>query len=283
VISGATVSPRRRHLALLLGLWAVLVLAALVFRSALGPAVAAVFLAYVAAPLVDRLAAVEFRGRSLPRWAAVIALYLGLSGVVALFVFAAVPQLYRELVRMTVELRDFVNSLTPEKLGAYVGAAEVWLERHGIPVDLGGPPVEGRGPRLTIDLEDALRESLAGTSAWIRHHLLDVVGFSRRLVSGLVEGIFLFFFVLMVAAFLLVDTRRVRAWFRGLVPEGWGPGFDEFLARVDVRLSGVVRGQLVICLVNGVLTLGGLLLLKVKFALVLALVATILTFIPIFG
>lgn len=278
-----TASPRRRHLALLLGLWAVLLLAVVAFRSALGPAVGAFFIAYVVAPLVDRLAALEVRGHRLPRWAAVIVLYLGFFAAVALFVFTALPQLYRELVRMTVEVRDFVATLTPERLGGFVGSAEVWLERHGIPLDLGGTSGEGRGPRLTIDLQDSLREALAGTSAWLSRHLLDLVGYSRRLLTGLVDGLFLFFFVLMVAAFLLVDVRKVLGWGRSLAPEGWGAGYDELVLRMDQRLSGAVRGQLVICVVNGVLTLAGLLLLEVKFALLLALVATVLTFIPIFG
>lgn len=278
-----TSSPRRRHFVLLLGLWATLVLALVAFRTALGPAVAAVFVAYVVAPLVERLAAVEVRGRRLPRWAAVVVLYAAFFAAVALFVFTALPQLYRETVRMTAELRDFVNALTPERIGGYVGSAEVWLERHGIPLDLTGDPDTRHGPRLTIDVEDALREALAGASAWVSRHLLDVVGFSRRLLGGVVDGLFVFFFVMMVAAFVLVDVRKVLDWFRRLVPEGWGPGFDDFLVRVDERLSGAIRGQLVICLVNGVLTLAGLLLLGVKFALLLALVATVLTFIPIFG
>lgn len=275
-------SPRRRHLGLLLALWAVLLLILFVFRSALGLAIAAFFVAYVAAPLIDRLATLELWGWRIPRWLAVVTLYLASFAIAALFVFVAVPQLYRELVRMTVELRDFLNELTPERLAGYVGTAEGWLESPGIPLDLGGQS-GGRGPRLTIDLQESLHEALAGTAAWMTRHLLDVVGFSRRLVGGLVDGLFAFFFVLMVAAFVLVDVRSVIGWFRRLVPEGWERGFDAFLVRADLRLSGAIRGQLIICAVNGVLTLAGLLLLEVKFALVLAVVATILTFIPIFG
>ncbi len=276
-------SPRRRHFLLLFGLWAALLAALVTFRTALGPAVAAFFIAYVVAPLVDRLARVEIRGHRVPRWLAVVVLYLAFFALVAVFVLAALPQLYRELVRLIAELRDFVNELTPEAIGGYVGSAEVWLERYGIPLDLGGDPGDDRGPRVTLDLESALRDALAGVSAWVSRHLLDVVGFSRRLLGGVVDGLFVFFFVLMVAAFLLLDVQKVTNWFRSLVPEGWGPGFDEFLRRVDDKLSGVIRGQLVICLVNGILTFAGLLLLGVKFAFLLGLVATVLTFIPIFG
>ena len=45
----------------------------------------------------------------------------------------------------------------------------------------------------------------------------------------------------------------------------------------------MVRGQLTICLVNGVLTYAGLALLDIKFSLLLAVVAGCLSLIPIFG
>src|SRR5690606_26135826 len=68
-----------------------------------------------------------------------------------------------------------------------------------------------------------------------------------------------------------------------LAPPAWRPSLAELLARIDTKLAGAVRGQMLICLVNGVLTLIGLLVFEVKFAFVLASIATVLTFIPIFG
>lgn len=48
-------------------------------------------------------------------------------------------------------------------------------------------------------------------------------------------------------------------------------------------MSGVVRGQLTICLVNATLTLIGLLIFDVKFAFILATMAGIFSLVPIFG
>jgi len=55
------------------------------------------------------------------------------------------------------------------------------------------------------------------------------------------------------------------------------------VAGTDRGLSGVIRGQLVICLVNGVLTFVGLLIFDVKYALLLSVVAGVMSLIPIFG
>ena len=48
-------------------------------------------------------------------------------------------------------------------------------------------------------------------------------------------------------------------------------------------LSGVIRGQLLICLVNGLLTYIGLLIFSIKYSLILAVVAAVMSLIPIFG
>jgi predicted PurR-regulated permease PerM len=59
--------------------------------------------------------------------------------------------------------------------------------------------------------------------------------------------------------------------------------YDVIIAGIDRGLSGVIRGQLVICVINGVLTYIGLLIFGVNYSLILAVVAATLTLIPIFG
>src|SRR5581483_11716118 len=53
--------------------------------------------------------------------------------------------------------------------------------------------------------------------------------------------------------------------------------------RLDRGLAGVVRGQLLICLVNGVLSAIGFWLFGLKYWPILALVASVMSLIPIFG
>src|SRR5690606_1662444 len=53
--------------------------------------------------------------------------------------------------------------------------------------------------------------------------------------------------------------------------------------RMDRGLAGVVRGQLLICLVNGVLTAIGLWMFELKYWPILAIIAAVMSLIPIFG
>ena len=292
---------RVKHAAILLALWGTILAILVGFSEILRPFLAAILIAYLIAPLVDRLARVRLGRFAVPRWLAIIALYVAFFAGVYLFLLGAVPRLYREVARMTVEARDFVNALSPTQVDVYAVRAEAWLEDHGIPIDLGAgqeprearplgpdaPPVDvepsGQGPRFRFDLHEALEDARGGVETWAREHLPEVVRYSQRLVAGALDGLFVFFFMLMVSAFVLVDVRRIQLFVRSLVPLGMQDDFTVLLGRIDERLSGVVRGQIVICLVNGVLTLVGLLLLDVKFAFILATVATVLSLIPIFG
>jgi predicted PurR-regulated permease PerM len=87
----------------------------------------------------------------------------------------------------------------------------------------------------------------------------------------------------MIAAFMLIDMEKVHGFLRSLFPPHVRSDYDVIIAGIDRGLSGVIRGQLLICLVNGILTYIGLLIFDVKYALILGFVAALLSLIPIFG
>ena len=125
---------------------------------------------------------------------------------------------------------------------------------------------------------------------WLATRLKSTEGESRRVleygqkfIGGVVFGIGRLFLVLMVAAFILIDLDRIQAFLRSLVPERYQHDYDRIYVGIDRGLSGVIRGQLLICLINGILTYIGLWLFKVKYPLLLAGIAATMSLIPIFG
>ncbi|HEY4179047.1 MAG TPA: AI-2E family transporter [Kofleriaceae bacterium] len=133
------------------------------------------------------------------------------------------------------------------------------------------------------NMEDKLRSYMSKAIEGLRSKVQDVVRFGQTLVAGFIRGIFLFFFTLMIGAFILIDMEQVHGFLRSLFPANTRDDYDVIIAGIDRGLSGVIRGQLVICLINGVLTYIGLLVFSVKYSLILAMVAAMLTLIPIFG
>lgn len=138
-------------------------------------------------------------------------------------------------------------------------------------------------PPEPLTLEDKLRSYVKKGMVGLQSKLDDLVRLGQSLIAGFIRGIFLFFFTLMIGAFILIDMEKVHGFLRSLFPANVRDDYDVIVSGIDRGLSGVIRGQLIICLVNGVLTYIGLLVFGVKYSLILAVVAALLTLIPIFG
>jgi predicted PurR-regulated permease PerM len=132
-------------------------------------------------------------------------------------------------------------------------------------------------------LEDKLRSFVKSALFGLQSKLNDAVRLGQSLIVGFIRGIFLFFFTLMIGAFILIDLEKVHAFLRSLFPANVGDDYDVIIAGIDRGLSGVIRGQLVICVINSALTYIGLLVFGVKYKLILAVVAGLMSLIPIFG
>ncbi len=107
--------------------------------------------------------------------------------------------------------------------------------------------------------------------------------FFQGLVSGIMSALVGLVVVFLVGAFAMIDAPRISAGLRSVVPGRYRNDFNDLLVRLDEGLSGVVRGQLIICLVNGVLSTIGFLIFIPEYAVVLGIFAGVLSLVPIFG
>jgi predicted PurR-regulated permease PerM len=283
----------RRRAVLLGSLWLTLMALAVVFRAALLPLIGAALIAYLVAPLVRRLERLTVAGRRPPRAVAILLIYAGFFGVVYLFAVAIVPQLYRELTRISGNAVGFAQSLNPERIQKMAQDTEDWFAQRGIPVALSERALEGTDAdseggvapswSVQVDLERLIRNLAGRFSGIVRDNVGNLVEVTRSVVTGVFAGVFTFFMMLFLAAYLSIDATAIRAYVWTLVPPEWFPDVQGLAERMDRSLAGVVRGQVTICLVNGTLTLVGLVLFGVKFAFLLATIATLFSLIPIFG
>ena len=113
--------------------------------------------------------------------------------------------------------------------------------------------------------------------------MTEFLGLGQRMVAKIAGSGWALFLTFMVAGFILVDTDRIHRFMRSLVPVQYQQRNGILLSRLEVGLNGEDRGQLLICLVNGILTMIGLILIGVPFAFTLGLVAMVFSLIPIFG
>jgi len=167
------------------------------------------------------------------------------------------------------------------------GRMAIALTKNGVdikPTADGGYHVQAlEAPPEALTLEDKLRSYVQKGIVSLQSKLNDLVRFGQAVITGFIKGIFYFFFTLMIAAFILIDMEKVHAFMRGLFPQHVREDYDIIMAGMDRGLSGVIRGQLLICVINGFLTYIGLLIFSVKYALILATVAGLMSLVPIFG
>ena len=276
---------------MLVFLWLSLAIGLLLLRSVLLPFLLASLFAYVCHPIVALLGKLKIRSHPIPKPVSVILIYLFLAGIVTVIGVFFIPQLYTELVRLAKELTALINSFDENTIARLGQRIEEFFRAYKLPVEIVAPamdadkvPVaEGRQNWISIDLLKISHNILNDIIIYIKSETRNIIISAQAVFAKLVSILFMSLLIIMITGFLLVDVDRIKGFVFTLVPVGDRASFDVFLKSLDQRLSGVVRGQLNICCVNAVLTLVGLLIFKIKFALVLATIAGIFSLVPIFG
>ena len=283
-------------------------------REVLLPFVLALVIAYVLTPLVALCERYK-----LPRSISILLVYAIVLGSLYNSIASMAPRLYKEtsgiiqdipaLLRLGAKtvgptldswadrmLPPPVSPVTPESNvsdaafeihprsdGAYVvtvgSGVEITQESPDkLRISQGEPRNSGRF-RISAIIDDAGRHFVD----YLKKNAMEIVSVGRAIVTSATRAIFLLFMTLMVAGYLMYTRETVVEFFRGLIPARSRHSFDRLLFRMERGLSGVVRGQLVICLVNGVLSAIGFWMFNLKYWPVLALVAAVGSLIPIFG
>jgi predicted PurR-regulated permease PerM len=299
-----------------------------IFRAVVLPFIFAILVAYILAPLVDRLAKFKVAGRPLPRGAAVILIYINIIALLALFIGYFIPKLSGDFARLFREAPSLFKKLNED----YLPRAGAWVDDHlGAGIEAAAPDATSKPDeparhdivieplpdgKLRVDLTGLVLEVdptnggryLIGSpkveetdgggegrwersiKQWIAERVKTTelesrraIEYGQRFVAGVLSGFARMVLVLMVAAFILIDLQRLRGFIRSLVPAVYQRDYDRIAAGIDRGLSGVIRGQLVICLINGALTFVGLSLFKVRYPLLLAAIAALMSLVPIFG
>ena len=283
-------------------------------RAVLLPFVLALVVAYVLTPAVT---ACE-RAR-IPRWVAILLVYALAIGTVSVSVSLMVPRLVAEgralgaeWPRLTATVREKWYPAIDRRLAALSGrpveelAASPPAEERPAPVHIGRLPdgsyevrfaegvqlrekrdgvwhLEQSEERRSLSTAAMVRGALDKAAAYFGDNSAVLLRFGRELIAGVTRGIFTLVMTLMLGGYMILTRERILEFLRELVLPGKQASFEGFLRRLDRGLSGVVRGQLLICLVNGVLTAIGFWILGLKYWPILSIVAGVMSLIPIFG
>jgi predicted PurR-regulated permease PerM len=279
-------------------------------REVLRPFVLALILAYVLTPLVARCERLR-----IPRAVSILLVYFVTIGILYVAIAAMAPRLYRETLRLAQDAPQMANEAA-KNLGPKIDAwTKGFLDRQRAAAPPGEKPALeirkqkdgsfavdlGSGVEIVQDSPQRWRVIPAGSEQrsfrvselldaaalkavhYVSLNALEVIKLGQTLIAGLSRGIFLVFMTLMLAGYMMHTREKIRDFFVSLPPPRARASFDRLLFRMDRGLSGVVRGQLLICGVNGVLSAIGFWIFDLKYWPILAVVAAVMSLIPIFG
>jgi predicted PurR-regulated permease PerM len=209
----------------------------------------ALILASAINPIVDWL-----HLRKIPRWLGVLSIYFTATSVVAVVLYLAVPP----IVSQVTELSENFPSIAEKALSS-LSALREYSSQYGFLDNI----KKGAGI-----FEDNIHSAAGGI-------------FST--VSGLIGGIFSFFLVLVIAFYMVVEENAMKKIVWSVSPKKYQIYVMNLINRMQHKIGLWLRGQLILSFIIFLLTYTGLSFLNIKYALVLALIAALVEFIPYFG
>lgn len=218
----------------------------------------AALLAYIIAVPTDYLAK-RFR---FPRTAATLISLFVMLLLIAGFGFLVVPPILEEfnllikgLPEVLSSLENYINAqIQAYGKGSSAFTVQSWLDQ------------------IFTKLQENL-PAVAGTA------FTTGVGVVNTVSNAAVGAIF----VPIMSYYFVKDSAKFRRSFELIIPLKSRPLISNALQKISGSLGGYVRGQILLCLIVGITSTLGLLILDVKYAFVLGLVAGVMEVIPMVG
>jgi len=224
----------------------------------LTPFVAAIMLAWLGDPLVDRL---EASGRS--RNTSVVLVFVLMIMLIALALLILVPMLQAQVSTLIAALPGMQTWLLDKALPA--------LETR-----FGFTAAEWMDPQRLIDWARSHWQAAGGAAA-------TVFGYLGRSGFALVTLVVNLFLTPIVAYYFLRDFDRMVERVAALIPRDHIGTVSKLASESNEVLGAFVRGQFVVMLALGAIYASGLALIGLNLGLLIGIVAGLISFIPYLG
>lgn len=222
-------------------------------RRGLYPFIIAFFLAYLLNPAVC-----YFEKKGLKRIWAIAVIYVFLFFVVIAGGSRLIPIIIRELEGLAKDLPMIIDNA--EHLAKDIQSQ---YENSLLPYSL----------RAAID--NSLWQVQSESQAFIASVVSAIISLLSHFIGLAITPILSFY--------LLHDWYEIKEELLAILPSSWRHEFILLFRDVDKVLGGVIRGQVTVAIIVGVLVSTGLYFLKVPYALIIGILAGMLDVIPYFG
>jgi predicted PurR-regulated permease PerM len=227
-------------------------------RSLLVTLMIAVVVAAALAPIID--SAQKLR---VPRWLAVIVVYLGLIGILTgagVLIGPTVVQQIERLIRRLPTYLEIVRSLF-----------------ENLVIRLGVSDPESVSPiRQLFDVQ--------GLTGWAIRSSQELLVRSYSVTRGILGGVFSLFLALLLSGYMLSGSENLIQGLVSLFPKPWDERLAAQVEPVSQRMGGYIQGRVLVSGILGIaITIGLGFLGLSEFALGLGVIAGFTNLIPFLG
>lgn len=235
---------------------AALILIVWMLGNVLFPFVVGMAIAYLLGPVVKRMI-----NAGVPRQLAALMILLSFFVVMAAIIGLIAPFAYREIVELATNLP------------AYADKVQDYLS-----------------PYITLLQEKFHMGDLSAYQETLKNNIGRVLRFGGAVLLGLLGGGqavvgFITFIVVapIVAFFMMEEWVRITKWIDDMIPRGSYTVVRDLLTQIDRKLSGFIRGQLMIAAFLGIVYAIALTIAGLKFGFLIGLLAGAFSIIPLVG
>jgi predicted PurR-regulated permease PerM len=209
------------------------------------------FIAYLLHPVVEKL-----HKRGLHRGIAVLIIYTLFFGSAGFAVYLGIPIFIQQLRDLSENAPIFAEQYREWILG-----------------------IEYETSRWPPAVRERIEEGITGAEAALEGILTTIM----EMLKGILNFLVLIAIIPFITFYMLKDFDQMKRFTWYMTPSGWRDQGRHFLREVDTSLGSYIRGQLLVCLIIGVLSALLFLLAGMPYSLLLGFIVGITNVIPYFG
>lgn len=200
----------------------------------------------------------EWLERFMPRVTAILLVFGGLLLIISLVILLIVPS----FIRQVSSLKEHIPQLASD-LKSYIREIQLGLYDMGLP----------------YGIQQVLEETIEN----VQKRMLDS---TRKIIERFMDGTASISQLLMVPVlsfYFLRDRKYFKRIMVGIIPLKYRKSTMRTFSEIHNILNRFIRSQLITCLIIGIFTTIGFLIIRLPYALVLGIISGVFEIIPYFG
>jgi predicted PurR-regulated permease PerM len=194
--------------------------------------------------------------KKIPRLLSVLLLYLAFFGLIVFLFSMIIPNIAVESGQLTQALPKFISSVS----GALEKAQQTTSSRY-------------------FDFLSEIQNFLDSFTQFLQVSSQSVL----NLIVSIFGGVLSFIAIIIISFYLSVMRRGIIGFIGSIIPEKYENYVISLWKRAEFKVGRWLQSQLLLALTMGLIVFVGLSLFKVKYALLLGIVAMVLEIVPVVG